>query len=89
MVAKKNGRGAAMPIEDAVSKHYRRRHLAPEILAALGRDGRDVGRLALDDLAPLDEFHVRGRAATVELGDALVLRPAVTATGAAAASLAG
>jgi ubiquinone/menaquinone biosynthesis C-methylase UbiE len=45
------------------------------ILAALQVAGKDVNRLTLEDLAPVDEFHVRGRQATEELTGALALAP--------------
>ena len=37
------------------------------ILAALGKAGKDIDNLKPEDLAPIDEFHVRGRKATIEL----------------------
>ncbi len=37
------------------------------ILKALADMGKDVSQLTPIDLAPVDEFHIRGRAATVEL----------------------
>lgn len=41
------------------------------VLAAFRATGKDPRALSLDDLAPLDEFHSRGRKATCELGDKL------------------
>lgn len=53
---------------DAVSDHYiRNEDLAEEIAMALRSSGRDPGTLAAPDLAPVDEFHIRGREATLEL----------------------
>jgi len=40
------------------------------ILAALERAGKDLDRLTPEDLAPIDEFHIRGREATLELARA-------------------
>jgi MPBQ/MSBQ methyltransferase len=57
----------------SITQHYARGDVGAAILAALEAAGKDVGRLSLDDLAPVDEFHVRGRAATVELMTALGL----------------
>jgi ubiquinone/menaquinone biosynthesis C-methylase UbiE len=51
----------------AVADHYRRRDLADTILSALRAVGKDVDRLTIDDLAPIDEFHTGGRNATVRL----------------------
>ncbi|MBI5592168.1 MAG: class I SAM-dependent methyltransferase [Deltaproteobacteria bacterium] len=48
-------------------KHYSRQDLGDVILAALEKAGKDVNNLKPEDLAPVDEFHVRGRKATVEL----------------------
>lgn len=50
-----------------VQQHYARDDLGNLILAALEKAGKDVNRLVPEDLAPVDEFHVRGRAATLEL----------------------
>ena len=48
-------------------QHYTRQDLGDVILAALGKAGKDVDNLKPEDLAPIDEFHVRGRKATLEL----------------------
>jgi SAM-dependent methyltransferase len=64
-----------MSIEQSVAEHYARSDVGATILAALEAAGKDLGRLSLDDLAPVDEFHARGRAATVELTGALGLAP--------------
>jgi ubiquinone/menaquinone biosynthesis C-methylase UbiE len=62
-----------MSIERLVAEHYARRDLGSAILAALAAAGKGVDRLSLEDLAPVDEFHVRGRTATAELTGALGL----------------
>ena len=60
--------------EEAVARHYTREgNLTEAILAALAAAGKDVDSLRPEDLAPIDEFHVRGREATAELGGALGL----------------
>jgi SAM-dependent methyltransferase len=41
--------------------------LASRIRNDLASAGKDVGRLTLEDLAPVDEFHIRGSQATLEL----------------------
>lgn len=56
-------------------EHYARPGLKERILDALQRAGKDVDRLVAEDLAPLDEFHVRGREATLELARAAALAP--------------
>jgi ubiquinone/menaquinone biosynthesis C-methylase UbiE len=62
-----------MPLEQEVARHYAGLDRAGVILEALRAAGKDPDRLTIDDLAPVDEFHIRGRQATVELGEALGL----------------
>ncbi len=62
-----------MPLEQEVAAHYTGSGLTQTILDALRAAGLDPDRLSVDDLAPLTEFHIRGRDGTVELGDALGL----------------
>ncbi len=50
-----------------VSEHYTVRDLGNRILSALKAAGKDLDALTVDDLAPVDEFHIRGRPATEEL----------------------
>jgi len=57
-------------VNEAVQTHYTRADLGDVILAALESAGKDVNRLTPEDLAPIDEFHIRGRAATLELARA-------------------
>ena len=55
---------------DRVEAHYSPRDrgdLAATILRALAKAGKDPDRLKPEDLAPIDEFHIRGRKATLEL----------------------
>ncbi len=56
---------------DDVETHYTRSELGETILAALAHAGKDIDRLTTDDLAPVDEFHSRRRAATAELASLL------------------
>lgn len=59
------------PINDAIQSHYNSSSdLGCAILAALQQAGKDLDHLTLEDLAPVDEFHIRGRAATLELAQA-------------------
>jgi ubiquinone/menaquinone biosynthesis C-methylase UbiE len=62
-------------IREHVERHYGRGRILDSILAALRKTGKDLARLQLDDLAPVDEFHVRGREATVELTRRAALKP--------------
>ncbi len=54
--------------EAALRAHYGRQGLAEAILEALERAGKDVTALTLEDLAPIEEFHVGGRRQTLALG---------------------
>lgn len=63
-----------MSVETQVSAHYTHGDLLNSIDAALAKAGKNPARPSLEDLAPVDEFHVRGRQATAELGAHLGLR---------------
>lgn len=56
-------------IQTEIERHYTRDGLIEAIRAALAELGKDLDRLTPTDLAPIDEFHVRGRAATLELAE--------------------
>src|SRR5690606_2386713 len=58
-------------IEGRVAAHYGRADLEAVIVEALAAAGMDPERLTVDDLAPVDEFHVGGRQATVAFADAV------------------
>jgi SAM-dependent methyltransferase len=57
----------------SVTAHYGQRGLGTAILEALIAAGKDLDRLTPEDLAPIDEFHIRGRKATLELARELGL----------------
>lgn len=57
-------------VNEAIQTHYTRSDLGNIILSALEKAGKDLDRLMLEDLAPVDEFHIRGRTATLELARA-------------------
>jgi len=50
-----------------VENHYGLNELLDSILRALATAGKDIERLVPADLAAVDEFHIRGRDATLEL----------------------
>jgi hypothetical protein len=53
---------------DPVAAHYSGSGgLADVIAASLRSAGKDLDALQTSDLAPFDEFHIRGRKATLEL----------------------
>lgn len=64
-----------MTSEQDIAGHYGGTEPLAAILAALRAAGRDPEHPSAEDLAPIDEFHVRGREATAELGLALRLAP--------------
>ena len=49
------------------SPHYGRPNLGDALLSALAAAGKDIDTLTPDELAPFENLHVRGRAATREL----------------------
>lgn len=62
-------------MDSKVADHYARQDLGAEILSALVKAGKDPNNLRPGDLAPVDEFHIRGREATLELANFLDLNP--------------
>jgi len=58
-----------------VSDHYTTADLGNRILAALEAAGKNLEALTVDDLAPVDEFHIRGRMATRELAELVDVQP--------------
>ena len=54
-----------MNLEQTVARHYAHGSLEQAILEALAAAGKDVNSLSPADLAPVDEFHVGGRPATI------------------------
>jgi MPBQ/MSBQ methyltransferase len=56
-------------LEGAVAQHYGQHHgmadLTDRILKAMAAAGIDTARLSPEQLAPVDEFHIGGRAATI------------------------
>ena len=73
-------------LNESVEQHYTRPDLGNLILAALANAGKDVDNLKPEDLAPIDEFHIRGREATIELVGVVGLGPACGSSTSAAAS---
>ena len=58
-----------MEIEQAVTRHYAHGSLEEAILNALVAAGKDLNHLTPKDLAPVDEFHIGGRQATVAFAE--------------------
>lgn len=64
-----------MTDEPAVADHYTHGALIDAIRAALAAAGLSPDRLTVADLAPIDEFHMGGRPATLALAKQLGLGP--------------
>lgn len=62
-----------MTLERSVAQHYAHGALERVIFDALAAAGKDPDRLRPEDLAPVDEFHIGGRQATVEFAAQLGL----------------
>jgi len=58
-----------MDTGSTVNSHYGREDLLDGILAALEAAGKRLDRLTVEDLAPLEEFHIGGRRALLSLDD--------------------
>ena len=52
-----------------VERHYTHGDIEQTILQALKKAGKDLDHLTLDDLAQVDEFHIRGPEATREMAE--------------------
>jgi SAM-dependent methyltransferase len=61
---------------EEITQYYERASLVEQLRAALAKSGLGEKRLSAKDLAPLDQFHSRGLAATVELAKALPITEA-------------
>lgn len=60
-----------MPKESLVAEHYSHGNLIGAIEAAISSMGKNIDQLSIDDLGPVDEFHIGGRIATANLVDQL------------------
>ena len=49
-----------MNVDSLVDKYYGFGGIMEKIEAGLNLAGKDVNSLTVDDLAPIDEFHIRG-----------------------------
>ena len=55
--------------DDAISKHYGISGILDSILKGLEDSGKDLDSLKPEDLAPIDEFHTRGKESTIEIAE--------------------
>ena len=60
-----------MDIEEKVAAHYGQDGLAGRVLAAIEQSGLDPAAPKVEDLAPVDEFHIGGRPATLHFAEML------------------
>lgn len=56
-----------MSVNATIAEHYHKRQLIESINAGLAAMGKSPDSVAVDDLAPVDEFHIGGREATEAL----------------------
>lgn len=57
-------------LDEGVKQHYTRSNLCNSILEALTEADKDIDDLKPQDIKSMDEFHIRGREATIELARA-------------------
>jgi 2-polyprenyl-3-methyl-5-hydroxy-6-metoxy-1,4-benzoquinol methylase len=60
-----------MSNDKVVSEHYSHGNLLNAIQASLAKLGKTVDSVTIEDLAPVDEFHIGGRPATETFIDQL------------------
>ncbi len=61
-------------IDVMVNKHYGTGNLLEKIESGLNLAGKNLEQLTVDDLAPVDEFHTRGRESTIEIAEMAKLK---------------
>lgn len=64
-----------MPTQRDISNHYTHGNLAAAIRSGIESLGKTIGSVTVDDLAPVDEFHIGGREASEEFLGQLDLSP--------------
>jgi len=64
-----------MSLEEEIARHYGEGGLLAAIEAGLRGLGKDPGSVGIDDLAPVDEFHIGGRRATTALARSMAVEP--------------
>lgn len=60
-----------MAAEHPIAEHWGKGDVSAQILSALKKAGKSLDALKVEDLAPVDHFHARGFAATVDLAECL------------------
>ena len=64
-----------MELEHSVAQHYTHGSLERAIFEALAASGKDLNHLSPAELAPVDEFHIGGRQATIDFAAELEIEP--------------
>jgi ubiquinone/menaquinone biosynthesis C-methylase UbiE len=64
-----------MKNEQAIADHWGKGDVYALVLLALEKSGKSLENLTVEDLAPVDHFHARGFAATIDLADRLPVKP--------------
>jgi hypothetical protein len=64
-----------LPTQQDVSNHYTHGDLAAAIRTGIESLGKTVNAVTIDDLAPVDEFHIGGRQASEDFLGQLDLSP--------------
>ena len=61
--------------DKAISEYYGIHGILNSILDDLKSSGKDLHALTIDDLAPIDEFHTRGKESTIEIANLAQIQP--------------
>jgi ubiquinone/menaquinone biosynthesis C-methylase UbiE len=64
-----------MPTQRDISNHYTHGNLVAAIRSGIGSPGKTIDSVTVDDLAPVDEFHIGGRQASEDFLGQLDLSP--------------
>ena len=67
-----------MDYVEAISNHYHHGSLLAAIQAGLAKQGIEPKNASVEDLGPVDEFHIGGRAASIHFLDQLGIKPSET-----------
>jgi cyclopropane fatty-acyl-phospholipid synthase-like methyltransferase len=67
-----------MNSDKRISTHYRHGNLLAAIQAGLEKQGIDRENVSVEDLGPVDEFHIGGRAASIHFLEQLKISPSQT-----------
>ena len=63
-----------MTDKTSLADHWSKEEVYEQIISALEDSGKSIEALTIEDLAPVDHFHSRGFAATIEMADQLPIK---------------